>query len=293
MTLAAYMTACLHHPDHGYYATRDPFGRAGDFVTAPEVSQMFGELLGLALAQSWLDQGAPEGAILAELGPGRGTLMADILRATALVPGFHDAMRLCLVEASPTLRALQASTLAAHDPEFFASVDDLPEAPLFLVANEFFDALPIRAFQRTEDGWAERVLGAREGKLAIGLGGPIPAENFARHSDFAPGSVLETCAPGEAIASELGRRIAAHGGAATIIDYGDAESSGTTFQAVRNHAYADPLAEPGLADLSAHVAFAPLIRAATPARGYGPVPQGDFLAPAWSPRARRCAGREF
>lgn len=148
ISLADYMADCLMHPDHGYYATRDPFGAAGDFITAPEISQMFGELLGLCLAQSWLDQGAPAAFTLAELGPGRGTLMADVLRATARLPGFHAAARLHLVETSPHLRARQRQTLGSHPVTWLDRAEDLPEAPLFLLANEFFDALPIRQFTR-------------------------------------------------------------------------------------------------------------------------------------------------
>src|SRR6056297_1141621 len=150
ISVADYMATCLMHPEMGYYATRDPLGGAGDFTTAPEMTQMFGELLGLALAQSWLDQGAPAPFALAELGPGRGTLMADALRATASVPGFHDAMRLYLVEGSPTLRQMQESTLARGDVTWHGDAADLPDLPLFLLANEFFDALPIRQFERAD-----------------------------------------------------------------------------------------------------------------------------------------------
>ncbi|MFZ1480323.1 MAG: SAM-dependent methyltransferase, partial [Paracoccaceae bacterium] len=146
ITLADYMTECLLHPEHGYYTTRPPFGAAGDFITAPEISQMFGELLGLALAQYWLDLGAPAPFTLAELGPGRGTLMADVLRATRAVPGFHAAAGLVLVEASPRLRRVQGDALAGFHPKWAGSAADLPQAPLFLLANEFFDALPIRQF---------------------------------------------------------------------------------------------------------------------------------------------------
>ncbi|MBF9034195.1 class I SAM-dependent methyltransferase [Rhodobacterales bacterium HKCCE2091] len=278
LSLAEYMTACLHHPDHGYYATRDPLGAAGDFTTAPEISQMFGELLGLALAQAWLDQGAPAPFVLAELGPGRGTLMADLLRATARVPGFHAGMTLCLVESSPVLRARQADTLAGHAPGVHDGIADLPEAPLFLVANEFFDALPVRQFQRVAEGWRERVVGLKDGRLSIGLAPPAPVAALDhRLADTEPGQVVETCAPAEAIAAEIGRRIAAHGGAALIVDYGERTSIGDTFQAVRGHAHADPFAEPGAADLTAHVAFGPILSAAEPAAGHGPVPQGIVL----------------
>ncbi len=274
MGVADYMAECLHDPKDGYYATRDPLGAGGDFVTAPEISQMFGELLGLWLAQVWMDQGRPEG-ILAELGPGRGTLMADVMRATRGVEGFHAALALHLVEASPVLRGIQAKALAANAPIFHDGVGDLPEAPLFLLANEFFDALPIRQFQMNDAcDWQERQVGLVGDRLIWGLAPPSP---LSVQDGFTPGMVVETCAPGEAIAQEVGRRIARHGGAALIVDYGDTDSQGDTFQAVKAHIYADPLEDPGNTDLTAHVAFGPLARAAAPAVASALVPQGVFL----------------
>lgn len=279
MTLAEYMTECLLHPEYGYYTQRDPLGRAGDFVTAPEISQMFGELLGLWLAQAWMDQGAPGEFALVELGPGRGTLMADALRATARVPGFHDALRLHLVEASQRLRTAQTELLEAHAPEFHDDLDTLPDLPLFLLANEFFDALPIRQFQRDAGpAWRERVVGVGNGDLVVGLAPPAPiAALEERLGDTREGQIVETCAPAEAIASGVGARIATHGGAALIVDYGEAESIGDTFQAVAGHTPVDPLSAPGAADLTAHVAFGPIARAARPAKATSLVPQGVFL----------------
>ncbi len=279
MSLADYMTECLLHPEHGYYATRDPLGQAGDFTTAPEISQMFGELIALWLAQVWLDQGAPDRFSLAELGPGRGTLMADIWRTTAKVPGFHQAADLHLVEASPVLRAKQAEALPHANPEFHDQFGDLPDAPMFLVANEFFDALPIRQFQRGKgDDWHERMVGAQDGRLTLGLAPPQAMPDLAhRLDDTTEGQIVEHCSPAEAIAEEIGRRVATHGGAALIIDYGDAESLGDTFQAVQNHAPTDPFATPGAADLTAHVAFGPLARAAQPAQATPLTTQGVFL----------------
>jgi len=279
MSLADYMAACLMHPEHGYYATRDPFGARGDFVTAPEISQMFGELTGLALAQCWLDQGAPAPFLLAEPGPGRGTLMADLLRATRGVPGFHDALRLHLVEASPALRKVQARTIGRDDITWHDSVETLPSGPLYLIANEFFDALPIRQFQRSETGWRERMVGADAAGLAPGLG-PEGARADLDHrlGDTRPGDIVETCAPATAIAADIGARIAAHGGAALIVDYGGWRSLGDTFQAVADHAPTDPFAAPGLADLTAHVDFEALARAAAPAAHTRLCPQGAFLA---------------
>lgn len=278
MTLADYMTECLLHPEHGYYTTRDPLGRAGDFITAPEISQMFGELIGLWLAQVWMDQGAPGAFVLAELGPGRGTLMADALRATRKVAGFHAAAKLHLLEASPRLRQAQASALAPFDPVFHDSLADLPEGPLFLIANEFFDALPIRQFQKAEGpDWSERMIGAAGDRLIWGLAPPAPIAALARRTDVTEGQIVETCAPAEALMGEIGRRIAAYGGAALIVDYGDWDSLGDTFQALSAHRPVDPLAEPGQADLTAHVAFGALARAADPARASALTPQGVFL----------------
>lgn len=277
MPLADYMATCLMHPQHGYYATRDPFGRQGDFVTAPEISQMFGELVGLCVAQTWRDQGAPAEFSLAEAGPGRGTLMADMLRATRGVPGFHAALRLHLIETSPHLRALQARTIARTDITWHETVETLPDTPLFLVANEFFDALPIRQFQRQGAEWRERLVGLREGALVLGLGGmTAPPEIAHRLADTNEGDIVETCAPAQAIAACIGARIAARGGAALILDYGDWRSLGDTFQAVRAHQPADPLADPGAADLTAHVDFEALALA-TPCCTSRLTPQGVFL----------------
>ena len=275
ITLADYMAECLLHPAHGYYTTRAPLGAEGDFITAPEISQMFGEMIGLALAQAWLDQGAPAGAVLAELGPGRGTLMADILRATAKVPGF--APQVHLVEASPRMRAAQAK--AVPGAVFHDTPETLPEAPLFLVANEFFDALPVRQFQRAGDGWRERVVGlTAEGALQLGLSDPAPRAVLAhRLADTRDGDVVEHCPALPALVGEVARRIAAHGGAALIVDYGDWVSLGDTLQAVRRHERVDVLESPGAVDLTAHVDFAAIAGAAAPARHTRLTPQGVFL----------------
>ncbi|SMX26564.1 hypothetical protein TRP8649_00646 [Pelagimonas phthalicica] len=278
ITLADYMTQCLLHPQHGYYTTRDPLGQAGDFTTAPEISQMFGEMLGLCLAQTWLDQGAPRHILLAELGPGRGTLMADILRATRSVPGFHAAAQIHLVEASPTLRAAQAQRLAGHSPIWHDSIADLPEAPLFLIANEFFDALPIRQFTRDDKGWRETMVAAQDGNLIPALSDPAPIQALDhRLADTTPGQLVETCAPAAPITGEIARRIADHGGAALIFDYGDWRSNGDTFQALENHQHADPFAHPGQADLTAHVDFEALAKSANRVTASAMTPQGVVL----------------
>ena len=290
MRLDAYMQSCLLHPDWGYYTTRAPFGPEGDFITAPEISQMFGELIGLSLAQSWLDQGAPSPFTLAELGPGRGTLMADILRATARVPGFQAAAQVTLVEASLSLREVQRETLRGAEVTWAESAADLPDAPLFLVANEFFDALPIRQFIRQGAGWAERRVGAAEGALTFGLGPVTPQPALAhRLEDTKDGDLVELCAPAAEIMQEIGKRIAAHGGAGLIIDYGDWRALGDTLQALENHSPADPLANPGQADLTAHVDFEALTRAC-PCPHSRVVTQGVFLERLGiTPRAQKLA----
>lgn len=280
LTLADYMAECLLHPDHGYYATRDPFGAGGDFTTAPEISQMFGELLGLSLAQAWLDQGAPAPFTLAELGPGRGTLMADVLRATRGVPGFHSAARVVLVEASATLRKVQRRTLAgASCPVTSAgSVADLPDAPLFLLANEFFDALPIRQFTRHPQGWCETVVGMSDGALAFGRAAPANLGLLShRLTDTRPGDEVEVMPAAPPIMARIGSLIETRGGAAILVDYGGWHSIGDTFQALQDHRFTDPLAAPGEADLTAHVDFEALARAAAPARASRMITQGDLL----------------
>jgi NADH dehydrogenase [ubiquinone] 1 alpha subcomplex assembly factor 7 len=259
MSIADYMSACLFDPAEGYYSTREPFGVQGDFTTAPEISQMFGELIGLCLAQAWLDQGAPAPFCLAEFGPGRGTLMADLLRATAKVPGFHQGMRLHLAEASARLRGVQTETLKGYDIRFIERADDLPDLPLFLVANEFFDALPIRQFVRRGALWAERVIGLKGDALAFGLSPPAPLPALDRRlKDTRDGDLVELCPAALFWLLPVAERIGHHGGAALVLDYGAGPSLGDTFQALRAHKVADPLDEPGHADLTAHVDFAAL-----------------------------------
>ncbi|MEO1152658.1 MAG: SAM-dependent methyltransferase [Pseudomonadota bacterium] len=263
MTLAAYMAACLSDPQHGYYVTRNPIGASGDFVTAPEISQMFGELVGLSLAQHWLDNGAPAPFTMAELGPGRGTLMADVLRAGRAVPGFLDAAQIHLVEVSPTLRGVQAETLRKHAPRWHDSLATLPDAPLYLVANEYFDALPVRQFRRGPAGWAETVVGLESETLALGLTLPAPLGALDhRLEDTKPGDIVELNAPAAAEAEAIAGRIADQGGAALIFDYGDWRALGDTVQAVRDHQHVDLMDGPGTADVTAHVDFEALAEAA-------------------------------
>jgi SAM-dependent MidA family methyltransferase len=238
---------------------------------------MFGELIGLSLVQAWIDQGRPTPFTLAEAGPGRGTLLADLLRATTQVPGFLDAAEIVLIEASHTLRAVQAETLAAHAPKWLDTVEELPEQPLFFVANEFFDALPIRQFQRDGTQWRERQIGLVEGNLQFGLGPaqPQPALDY-RNSDTKDGDLVEDCPAATPIIDMIGQRIARHGGVGLIIDYGDWRSLGDTLQAVKAHEPQDPLRNPGDADLTAHVDFEALAQAA-PCQHTKLTPQGVFL----------------
>ncbi|RRH74252.1 class I SAM-dependent methyltransferase [Falsigemmobacter faecalis] len=280
MRLSDYMAECLLHPGHGYYTGAEPFGRGGDFITAPEISQMFGELLGLWLAQCWMDQGAPSRITLAEAGPGRGTLMADILRATRGVPGFHQAIAVHLIEASPRLRQVQREALRGWEVTWAESLQEVPEAPLYFVANEFFDALPVRQFTRAAEGWSETMVLLQDGALAPGRGAPRGVPALAhRLADTNPGDVVEICPAAAPLTGEIAGRIARHGGAALIIDYGNWRSRGDTVQAMKAHGYAGLFETPGQADLTAHVDFEPLALAARDAglRPWGPLPQGDLL----------------
>lgn len=252
-----------------YYATRDPLGAAGDFVTAPEISQMFGELIGLWLADLWLRAGSPEVAYV-ELGPGRGTLAADALRAMRSV-GLEPPVY--FVETSPVLRAAQRERVPHatwHD-----SIGDLPSGPLLIVANEFFDALPVRQAVATGDGWRERVV-THDGVFRVALGDRVPTPIEAQD-----GTVFETSPTARALCSELSARIADQGGAALVVDYGYwGPASGDTLQAVRRHAFADPFANPGEHDLTAHVDFTALAREGVEAglRVSGPASQSEWLA---------------
>ena len=279
MGMDRYMALCLMHPGHGYYTRRDPFGASGDFVTAPEVSQMFGELVGLWIAQVWQDMGRPDRAVLAELGPGRGTLMVDALRAMAVVPGLQAALQVVLVEQSPLLRDAQAERLAGANVSWVPGLDAVPEGPLVVVANEFFDALPIRQAERIDSLWLERVVRI-DGAGAIVRGHrPLP-QDMARSlpAAVADGTVIEWSEAGERIAASIGSRIARDGGAALIVDYGADGGTGDTLQAVRNHAPGPVTDHPGEADLSAHVDIARLARAAAPARAAPLADQGAVLA---------------
>ncbi len=285
MPVSRFMALCLGHPLHGYYVTRDPFGASGDFITAPEISQMFGELIGLWAAAVWEQMGAPRRIRLIELGPGRGTLMADALRATKLAPGFQAAVRVHLVETSPVLRRHQKGMLAGSNMPivWHGDLAEIPEGPAIVVTNEFLDALPIEQLVRTERGWHQRMIGVgTDGRLAFALhpeampgGQSIVPES---QGEAPVGAVLELRS--DRLITEISARLLASGGAALVIDYGHVESgAGETLQAVAQHRFVGVLETPGEADLTAHVDFAALSRAAVRAgaRVHGPLRQGEFL----------------
>jgi SAM-dependent MidA family methyltransferase len=263
LTIAQYMTACLHDPEGGYYATRPALGEAGDFVTAPLVSQMFGELVGLWAAECWARLGRPAPFRLVEAGPGDGTLMSDMLRAGRVAPGFLDAAEIWLVETSAPLRTLQRERLG-DSVRWARDLGEVPEgAPVTLVANELLDCLPARQWVRTREGWSERLVAVDEqGRLSFALGGRAPpfASGWAEE---APGDVLESSPAQAAFGETVAARLARDGGAALLIDYGRAEPGpGDTLQALRRHEKVDPLACPGEADLTVHADFPAVLAAA-------------------------------
>ncbi len=277
ISVARYMELALQHPVHGYYRQRNPLGAEGDFVTAPDISQMFGELIGLWCADVWRQMGKPDDFLLLELGPGRGTLMQDALRATAKIAGFHQASHLWLLESDAPLIAEQKKRLAAHDPVHCADLTQLPALPLLVVANEFFDALPIRQFMKTGAEWRERMVANQDGGLAFVEGEAVDAPEV---SDTSATSFLESSPLSLAFMQKLATHIARHGGAGLFIDYGYvAPNGGSTLQAVARHAYAPVLERPGEVDLTAHVDFTALRQMAewSGARAWGPVGQGAFL----------------
>lgn len=296
--LDRYMALALGHPVHGYYVTRDPLGRAGDFVTAPEVSQMFGEMIGLWAAETWRLMGAPDPVRLVEFGPGRGTLAADALRAAAALPAFRAAITLHLVETSPALRARQRATLDGVDVRWHDRVEDVPAGPAILLANEFLDALPVRQFEVRRGRVHERVVGLDGDRFVIGLSpDPAPAAELPAFAAGAPeGAIIERAPEREAVVDVIARRIAGAGGAALLIDYGPRRGApGDSFQALAGHAPVDPFAAPGTADLTSHVDFEALARVARAAGAevFGPIGQGDFLnALGIGVRARRLAERD-
>jgi NADH dehydrogenase [ubiquinone] 1 alpha subcomplex assembly factor 7 len=285
LTVAQFMTIALHDPECGYYATQDPLGAEGDFITAPEISQIFGELLGLWTAQCWHDQGRPNSVHLVELGPGRGTLMCDALRAAKLMPEFRAAIEVVLVESNPVLRATQQETLkdCGTQVRWCGSFEEISQdRPLFLLANEFFDALPIRQFARTGRGWCERMVTLdTKGDLAFALAPDAAPVTLPERGEAGLGAVYEVSPASTALVASIAYTIAHKGGAALIMDYGyGAEAGfGETLQAVADQEFRSILGDPGATDLSAHADFGALAQTVREngAIPYGPLGQGDFL----------------
>jgi NADH dehydrogenase [ubiquinone] 1 alpha subcomplex assembly factor 7 len=281
MSLERFMSLAALHAEHGYYRTKLPIGARGDFVTAPEIHQMFGELIGLWAAEVWHALGAPTELHLIELGPGRGTLMADVLRAARVVPEFRRALDVHFVEASEILmreqsRALDAETI---NVTWHSDIESLPAGPAILLANEFFDALPVRHYMRGQAGWHERLVGLdADGRLCFGL---APGAEALFAGEAQEGQILEIGIVAQRMMSRLADHLVHEGGALLVIDYGYVKKQmGETLQAVRGHVYTDPLHMPGESDLSAHVDFAALANAARAAGAdvHGPITQGTFLS---------------
>jgi NADH dehydrogenase [ubiquinone] 1 alpha subcomplex assembly factor 7 len=282
ISVPEFFTRCLHDPRDGYYATRPDLGAGGDFVTAPLVSQMFGELIGLWAVETWTRMGRPSPFHLVEMGPGDGTLMSDLLRAGRLEPAFLAAAQIWMVEVSAPLRAQQAERLG-QGPRWVERLDEVPAgAPMILVANEVLDCLPARQFVRTETSWAERVIGlGDDGALAFGLRSlgksALPLDGGGR---FPAGAILESSPAQAALASDIAHRLVTHGGAALLIDYGrDAAEAGDTLQAIQAHQKVDPLKTAGLADLTVWADFPSVVAAAREAGAKaGPMlSQAEFL----------------
>lgn len=284
VNLEDFMDMVLGHPVFGYYPTRDPLGAQGDFTTAPEISQIFGELIGLWAADVWMKMGRPDPVLLVECGPGRGTILADAMRAARVVPEFCKAIRIHLVETSPALRAHQAHTLRDFAPVWHDRPEDLPPGPMILIANEFLDALPVRQCVRTTSGWAERHVdldGPEDFRFVLRPADPQTIEALpAPCRAAAPGEIVEFSPAREAFAKHLSARLVRSNGAALLIDYGHASSApGDTLQAVRAHRFAPVLKDIGNADLTAHVDFARLAEGIHPT-GVSIAPivsQGAFL----------------
>ena len=259
MSISQFMEICLLHPKYGYYTNSSPFGQKGDFVTAPEVSQMFGELIGLFLAQAWSDQKNLEEAVLVELGPGRGTLTADIMRVTKSIKNFPK--KIYLLELSEKLKLLQKSNLEGYQVEWIKNLNQIPPGPIILIANEFFDSLPINQYLKGADGWHERLIGIKNGELAFGISEQklnIQSTEYFTHA--VKGDIVEVRPSVEPIITEISNKISQWGGISLIIDYGCWDLKGNTFQAIKSHKYINPLEKPGEVDLTAHVDFSSLAR---------------------------------
>jgi len=286
ITVADYMADALGHPHEGYYTSRTAIGAEGDFTTAPEISQIFGELIGVWLVQSWIDLGEPKSFKLVEMGPGRGVLMADVLRAAELRPEFLNAAEVWLVETSGRMRHEQQRRLRDVRPtiDWADTVSDVPDGPSLIIANEFFDCLPVRQFVRTAAGWRERLVGLSPEETSLAFthapSPPAPETPLPEKEDVDEGAIVEICDEQQILADTLAARLVEQNGRALVLDYGRIKSGpGETLQAVRSHEYWPVLSSPGRADITAHVDFKALDATVIEngAGAYGPVPQGAFL----------------
>ncbi|PCH46775.1 MAG: methyltransferase [Hyphomicrobiales bacterium] len=289
LPIAEFMNICLTHPTHGYYTTRTPLGgrgtndaSKGDFITAPEVSQMFGELIGVWCLQMWQYLGSPKAFNLVEIGPGRGTLMHDLLRATKSMPRFTAAARICLVEISPTLHQQQREVLSGHNITWLDDLTKLPKLPTLIIANELLDALPFHQWIKVEGRWLQRAIAVRDDKLIFATrASQLDSKQMpAGHEQLANGKIFEISPAREACISSIANQFDQTNGAALFIDYGHLKSAfGDTFQAIKNHAYSSPLQNLGTSDLTSHVDFQPLITAAKLCNNEAPDPmtQSEFL----------------
>ena len=283
ISVSNFMSTAMANPFHGYYQTRDPFGLTGDFITAPEISQVFGEILGLWCAVTWQKGNKPKELNLVELGPGRGTLMSDIMRSGITVPSFLDAVQIHLVETSDVLCKIQRQVLSNFKVHWHKTLDTIPQKPTLIIANEFFDALPVDQYVNTKQGWYERRVDYDEEKNKFFFM-PYKKKNSIKIpkqlQNARLGAVFENCPIGQKLADQIGRWICLHGVAAIIIDYGyTALNTLETLQAVKSHRTHNPLLEIGEADLTAHVDFSAISNSLKKGgvKVYGPINQGEFL----------------
>lgn len=282
ISISEFMQLALSHPLYGYYQAKEPFGTKGDFTTSPEISQMFGEMIGAWSAHIWQQMGCLQDVVIVEMGPGRGTLMADFLRSTAKIPGFHNSISIAMVETSKRLQELQRNNIGNMHPRisWYEDVKSLPQKPIIVIANELFDALPIRQYIKQNGKWHEKMLGVdKNGELAFTLSPEIKMEG--KLIENAPeNGVVEICPQGGAIIKELVERVKMHNGAVLIIDYGYIETQyKDTLDAIGGHQHRNILEDIGALDISAHVDFQALKKAADTAgvRVFGPTTQGSFL----------------
>ncbi len=276
ISVSKFMEFALSHPVYGYYQKKDPFGKEGDFVTAPEISQMFGEMLGVWCVSVWLQMNSPQQINIIEIGPGRGTLMHDLLRSTAHVPGFSKALSVIMIETSPILTKMQTNKLKDSHPNISwqTKFDDIPTSPSIIIANELFDALPIDQFVKKDGKWCERKITHKNNELVVIL----EKSDFKFASEYQEGTIKEISHSSFSLINKIANQIRFYNGAALIIDYGYEEPAyGDTLQAVRNHKYQEVLANIGDSDITSHVNFTALKHSVMGVNISGPIGQGSFL----------------